>query len=143
MILTIQNTGQEITSTNYWDMEHAKKGYFYCSINAGAFRLLVPWLQEFSLNEMKTASEVIISRGPWPEGGKPDALEILFEDGTDTPFALHLGSEQVDHMPLDADRDRQGQPPRWVFSAWTQHGKKIELPCRYRKAKKIPCLKPF
>jgi len=92
---------------------------------------------------MATAREVIISRAAWPDMGKHDALEVMFEDDTDNPFVLHLVSEQADHMPLDSDRDRPGQPPRWKFAAWTQDDKKLELPCRYRKVNKIPYMKPW
>ncbi|MDX9788933.1 MAG: hypothetical protein RBT11_19320 [Desulfobacterales bacterium] len=39
-LIQISNDGPEILSTNYWETEHAKKGFLYMSINAGAFRLL-------------------------------------------------------------------------------------------------------
>ena len=63
-MLEIRNQGQAILSTNYWDSDHAKAGYFYLSWNAGAGRLLVPDSQKATLREMKGAREVIISRGP-------------------------------------------------------------------------------
>lgn len=75
--------------------------------------------------------------------GKLDALEILFEDESDNPYCLHITSDQIDRMPLDSDRDRQGQPPRWTFSAHTSEGEQLTLPCRYRIVKRIPYLKPF
>lgn len=143
MIISTENNDAEIISTNYWQTEHAARGLFYVSINAGTFRLLVPAVQEGAIAEMATAREVIVSRGAWPDMGKYDALEILFEDGSDSPFVLHLVADQADRMPTDADRDRPGQPPRWKCAIWTEDGKKLELPCRYRLVKKIPCLKPF
>ncbi len=140
-LIQIENNGPEILRTNYWETENAAKGFFFLSINAGAFRLLVPdsWVQE--TGEWMLAKEVIISRGPWPEKGKADAIEILFEDNSDSPYVLHIVAEQIDHMPLDADRDRRGNPPRWKFSAWTRAGKILELPCRYRIVKSLPYLK--
>jgi hypothetical protein len=86
---------------------------------------------------------VIVSRGPWPEKNLPDAIEVLFDDGTDAPYALQMSLELVDRMLSDSDRDRQGQPPRWKFAAWTRDGIQLELPCRYRLVKRIPWLKPF
>ena len=142
-MIEIHNNGQDILSTNYWQTEHSERGYLYCSINAGCFRLLIPPAQESQIPEMQTAREVIVSRGAWPEAGKLEAIEIMFEDDSDSPYCLHLGSEQLDQLPLDADRDRPGQPPRWKFSAHTRAGKAFELPCRYRVVKKIPYLKPF
>lgn len=97
----------------------------------------------FKDNQGHAVAEVIISRGPWPEQGKQDVIEILFEDGTDNPYAIHLSSESLDRMPLDSDQDRHGQPPRWKLTVWTRTGKALELPCRYRRAKQIPCFMPW
>lgn len=141
MFIEIQNDGPEIVSTNYWASEHAARGLFYMSINAGVFRLLVPDAQVQEIGECTTAREVIISRGPWPQAGKSDALEILFEDDSESPYVIHLTSEQVDRMPLNTDQDHKGQQPRWKFSAWTRNVKVLELPCRYRVIKKLPYLK--
>jgi hypothetical protein len=142
-LITIENDGAEITYTNYFNSDHAARGYVYLSINAGAFRLLIPDRMISEIAEWRTAREVIISRGPWPDMSKSDALEILFEDDSDNPYALHIASEQADRMPLDTDRDRKDQPPSWKFSAWTREGKTLELPCRYRLVKRIPWLKSF
>lgn len=142
-LIQIVNNESEIVSTNYWQTENAQRGLFYLSINAGAFRLLVPDIQEAVIAEMATAKEVIVSRGPWPSQNKHDALEFLFEDFTDTPFVLQILPEQADRLPLDSDRDRQGQPPRWKFTVWTEAGKKLERPARYRLVKKIPCMKAW
>lgn len=142
-MIQIENNGAEIIRTNYWSSEHAARGLFYLSINAGAFRLLVPdtWVQE--TGEWMSAKEVIISRGPWPAQGKSDAIEIIFEDYSESPYVVHIVSEQIDRMPLDTDRDRKGNPPRWKFTAWTRKGKILELPCRYRIVKKLPFLKSW
>lgn len=139
-IMTTENDGSEIISTNYFETE---KGFVYLSINAGAFRLLVPDAFVADIKDMATATEVIITRGPWHEKGVMDAIEILFEDHTDDPYSIHLLSAQVDRMPTTWDRDRPGQPPRWKFHAYTKEGKVLELPCRYRLAKSLPCLKKW
>jgi|SRR4030042_65454 hypothetical protein len=136
--LTVENDGQAIVSTNYWQSDYAKRGFFYLTINAGAFRLLVPPSREGELADMLTASEVIVSRGPWPEHGKHDALELLFEDYSDSPYSLHITSDQVDRMPADADRHKT-----FVFAVWVQTGKVKEMPGRYRKVKYVPWLEPW
>lgn len=142
-LITIENAGPELVSTNYWQTDHARLGYAYLSINAGCFRLLAPTGKGLPLDDMKTGKVVLITRGPWPEAGKHDALEILFEDGSDSPFVLNIVAEQVDRLPLDADRDRDGQPPRWTFAVYNEQGKQFERPARYRKAKRLPYLKPW
>lgn len=142
-LITIENNEAEIISTNYWQTEHAIRGLLYLSINAGTLRLLLPEQWTADISDMKTAKVVIISRGPWPAQGKSDALELLFEDETDSPYMMHISAEQVDRMPRDTDRDRHGQPPRWKFSAWTQAGKVFELPCRYRLVKYLPWMKAW
>jgi hypothetical protein len=134
--ITVENDGQEIISTNYWASSYARNGAVFVSINAGAFRLLVP--PQISIDDMVTADEVIVSRGTWPQAGKHDALEILFEDNSDNPFCLHIGSEQTATMPADRDRNKN-----FVFAIWTPDGKVKELPARYRKVKRIPYLKPW
>jgi len=130
-------------STNYWETDHARAGYFYLSSNAGTFRLLVPASRGAEIQEWLTATLVLISRGPWPQVGKADGLEILFEDESNNPYALHLTTDSVDRMPLDTDRDRPGAPPRWTLSVWTREGKILELPARYRRVPRIPWLKPW
>ena len=140
-MLKVRNNGPEIISTNYWSSQAAQKGYVFLSVNAGCFRLLVPTAQGIPIDDIMTAQVVLITRAPWPEIGNRDALELLFEDNTDDPFVINIVSEQVDRMPLDRDRDRPGQPPRWKFAVYTEDGKIFECPARYRKAKRLPCLK--
>ncbi len=55
------------------------------------------------IKEMETVKEVIISRGPWPEMKRDEAFEILFEDGSDNPYVLHIGKEQIDRLPAKTD----------------------------------------
>lgn len=41
-MIHLVNDGPRLLRTSYWQTEHAARGYLYLSINAGAFRLLVP-----------------------------------------------------------------------------------------------------
>ena len=132
-IITISNNGQDIAHTNYWDSEHAQKGYFYASTNAGCVRLLVPDNQIHINQEFRAAKYVILSHGAWVDQNRPNALELLFEDFSDSPYAIHMVPEQFDMIP-----DGKG---KWVFTAWTRGGKQFECPLKYRRVNKIPCLK--
>ena len=138
MMITIQNAGQRLVATNYWDSEPAREGFFFLSWNAGAARLLVPDSQKQVVREMKTARYVIISRGPWVENGRRDALELLFEDESEAPFCLHLVAEQADRMLPEED-----QGGGFVVTVWTRGGEKLRLPGKYRQVDAIPCLEPW
>lgn len=138
--LSIKNNGPDIEETNYFESEYAKRGIFYVSVNAGAFRLLVPPQYESAIPEFLTAREVVVSRGPWPENRRADAIEILFDDHTDSPYALHFGTEQIDRLPPKEDSGRD-----WQFSAWTRRKNGVHCEyrarCHYRTVPRIPYMK--
>lgn len=135
-MIRIHNDGPLIVETDYWDTPHAQRGLFYVSINAGAFRLLVPLLQEASLADMRTAAYVIVTRGVWH--GR-DALELLFEDGSDSPYVIHVQGAQVDRLPPTTDAGRTDLR----CLVYTQTGLALELPARYRTASELPYLRPW
>ena len=135
MLIQIDNCGKSIAKTNYWDSEHALAGLFFLSWNAGAARLLVPDVQKLTLQEMRTAKYAIVSRGPWADQGGRDALELLFEDGSDAPFSIHLVAEQTDRMIPETD-----QGGGFVVTVWTRDGEKLRLPGKYRTVDALPCL---
>ena len=138
-MLEITNEGPAIVSTNYWETDFAEAGAVYLSVNAGTFRLLLPDRLNPALNNMRTAREVIISRGPWPAQRRTDAIEILFDDGSASPYVIHIGLEQIDRLPFDSDAGRSSE-----CTVWTR-GPKLELslPARYRRSVKLPDLSPW
>jgi hypothetical protein len=144
-ILRIENDGAEIKATNYFDTPGARAGKFFLSLNAGAFRLLVPITQYMALAEMRTARGAAVSRGnhDGTKGLTGDGVEVLFDDGTDSPFALHLGMASLHSIPPASESGR-----RVVLSVWTagQGGgvtKALELPCTFRVADRLPDLRPW
>lgn len=137
-MLTISNSGQAVASTNYWQSEHARAGLFYLTWNAGAGRLLVPDSQKPSLQEMRNARMVIVSRGPWTDRGGCDSWELLFEDDSDCPFAITLMADQSDRVLPESD-----QGGGLVITVWTCGGQKLRLPGKYRRVAEIPCLDPW
>ena len=134
----IQNQGQRIIETDYWDSEYAQAGYFFLSWNAGAARLLMPDSQKGSLRHMRGAKEVIVSRGPWIAQGGRDAIELLWEDGSNRPFCLHLVAEQCDRILPATD-----QGASFVVAVWTRSGQKQRWPGKYRMVDQIPYLKQW
>ncbi|WP_155806679.1 hypothetical protein [Mariprofundus ferrooxydans] len=136
--LIIANNGVNISYTNYFDIEQGKAVYVYLSCNAGAIRLLLPDLQMNLLNKIQSTEHVVISRGAYPSIGKHDFIEIMFEDYTGSPYAIHTEVSQCDFLPANRDSGRE-----FEFSIWTASGKQRTLPCFLRLVKKLPCLKPF
>lgn len=115
-MIQISNDGPEIRSTTYWCTEHAAAGLCFLSGNAGALRLLVPEPSEKMLLEMRTGKRVyiessIVAQGNW---------DIVFDDGTDTPFSITIDKKQV---------DRAMEAGHCILSVWTKRGKALEMPC--------------
>lgn len=138
-MLEIKSNGPDIVSSNYWDTAEARAGKLIVSCNAGAFRVLVPLSQEGFLRDMATAVQCVVSRGPWPDRGLPDGFEILFDDSTIGPFALHLSPESFDRLPT-----AENVGDKWILSVWTRGPvKRLERPCAYRIVSEIPWLKPW
>lgn len=137
-MIEIRNKCQAIELTNYWDTEMAANGYLYLSWNAGAGRVLIPDSQKAMLRELKGARAVIVSRGPWIDHGMRDAIELLWEDGSDAPFCVHLVTEQCDRLIPDYQ-----QGGGFAISAWTRGGMKGRWPGKYRVVNCVPYLKPW
>lgn len=142
--LRIDNDGQRVVSTTYWTTEHAARGLLYLSVNAGAFRLLVPpSIESHVLPGFGGATSAVVSRGPWPAEGLADALEILLDDGSDEPWSCHLDPSQCDRLPLDADALRPWSLTVWVRGEGNTGARcLLELPCQYRRSTRLPDLRP-
>jgi hypothetical protein len=143
--IEVDNDGQNVVSSTYWGSEYELAGKVFASCNAGAVRLLIPLelVREVKRGARK-AKYVIISRGPWPEGGKDDGVELLWEDKSDTPYSIQLSPESFDLLPGDPGPERA-----WVVTVWTQQpGSKGPTQLtwhdtRYRRVPHIPYLKPW
>ncbi len=132
------NDGQLITSTSYWDSDRAKEGFLFLTYNAYAARVLVPDSQLQLLTEMRTGKHVIISAGPRAGKSGRDGVELMFEDHSDSPFAVHLDEVQVDGFFPDSANEW-----KFVVTVWTRSGLQMKLPGRYRSVLHIPFLLPW
>ena len=103
--ITIDNNGAEIKKTNYYETESAAAGMIYCSVNSGAFRVLLPPQWETEIPDMrKSVKYAVITRGTYHGS---DALEIMLEDNSDNPYAVHIGVNQCDRLPAAEDNGRE------------------------------------
>jgi hypothetical protein len=135
----IENDGPAIVQTTFWDTDMARNGLMHLSWNAGAGRLLVPdGLAAVLRDEVGGASEVLVSRGPWREQGNRDALELLWDDGSECPFAVHIVAEQSDRRIPESQ-----QGGGFFISVWTRAGLQATWPGRYRVVDVIPWLRPW
>lgn len=137
--IVVENNGQLIESTNYWETSNAKSGFVFVSINAGAYRVLVPDSQVAFIEDMKTAKNVVITRGPWAEKNRLDAFELLFDDMSKSPFVIMLERQQWDRIPSDADLGWKGVV--YIYTSKQRDPVLMFNKVFYRKDR-IPCLKP-
>jgi hypothetical protein len=116
MLIEIANNGPAIRSTNYWHTEHGQRGLCYLTGNAGVWRLLVPPAAEPLLAEMRTGRRVSIE----PSISSAGLLDIVFDDGTSSPFCLTLDPRQADRAVTAGST---------TLAVWTQQGLQLSLPC--------------
>lgn len=141
-LIEVHNHGPLILSSNYWNSDLAEAGKVFVSVNAGAIRVLLPPSRYGDLSEMRTGNECVLSRGPWPEAYVKEAIEIMWDDGSDSPFALHLTPESFDMLPGEPEPGREWICSTWVAKDGKPH-KSMERICHWRRAAKLPCLEPW
>jgi hypothetical protein len=113
-ILLEQDEGPRIVSTNYWESEMARQGVILATPRQGVLRLLLPCTHWGDLSDMRAAEYCVLSRGPWPAQHLSDAVEIMFEDGSNTPFVILLSPDSFWGKVPQAD-ERE-----WRVAIWTQ-----------------------
>lgn len=118
-MFTMSNDGPELLTTDYWDSDHARKGLLYLSGNAGVWRLLVPPAAAAMLPDMRTGRRVFIERSIV----SPACWDIVFDDGTDSPFCVSLDRRQL---------DRAMEPGSTQLTVWVPAGKTLSLPLEIR-----------
>ncbi len=114
-MIQITNDGPAITSTTYWQSDHARHGLVYASFNAGTLRLLVPTPAHWMLAEMATGQRVSIESSI----REPGCWDVVFEDGTTEPFAVTLDARQFDRTPTAGD---------CPVTVWSEDGCRLSLP---------------
>ena len=135
--IAIGNRGPEINQTNFWRTEMAHNGYAYASINSGCLRLLLPQkLMPTFAGVLPTTKYVVMSREPTPPTVGRVVVQLLFEDGTDTPFAIGLGIGSIDRSPALYDAGRKfkfhvyaNQSPMKIFESDLYFNVVSSLPC--------------
>ena len=140
--IVTDSRGQLIVSSTYWGSGYETAGKVFVSVNAGAIRVMVPDAMGDAVNKWRAAKYAILSRGPWPELSLPEAVEILWEDRSDNPDAIHLWPEQFDHLPSAPPTGRD-----WLITVWQliegKPHKTLERTCYWRRVDSLPWLQPL
>lgn len=132
-MINISYAGGDIAATNYFESPAARAGNLFLSWNASVARVLISDVALDLLDEMVTGRVCVISRGKW--NGK-DALELMFDDDSEAPFAVHFSLGMV-------DRAISNDGKSFRVAAWTSKGKALEWEGKYRVVGKLPCMKPW
>ena len=113
-------------------------GYCRFSVNAGCIRLLLPEKTLFSLEDdvLDGARYVIVTRGMYHG---QDAYEVLFEDNSASPFAIHTLANQWDRLIPQSESGRKGIP----FHVYRNGSLVRKMAARFRTAPRLPCLRPW
>jgi hypothetical protein len=136
------NDGPLIISSTYWGSDYDQAGKVFASVNAGTIRILLPRTMHQLALECQGAEYAILSRGPWWEKRLDDAIEIVWEDHSDSPYALHLSPSSFDQMPVEPPAGRQWRIAVWELVAG-QPRRACEHPCHYRRVPHLPWLQPL
>lgn len=115
-MITIDNDGPDIVHTNYWALPHAARGLIYVTANAGTLRVLVPPPAEYMLDEMRTGDRATVE----PSVHDARCVDLVFDDGSDTPFSVAVDRQQFDRALTDG---------QCRLAVWTQAGKQLDLDC--------------
>ena len=130
---------RRIPSTNFFETEQAKAGKFFVSVNADTLRLFIPDAHAAIIKKIESAEYVILSLGHWPAEEHAEGVELLWEDHTDAPFALHLPASSFDMLPAEPEPGRH-----WYITVWVNGPKQVgEWRCHWRRVPEIPWLKPL
>jgi len=102
----------------------------------------MPRSLESHLVDMATGKLAVVSTPSQP--GR-FAMELLLDDGSDNPYALHLSAGQIATLPARSDDGRTDLE----FTLWTQpqHGQQphmaLRRPAAYRSVPRLPWLRPW
>jgi hypothetical protein len=131
-LITIKTKGSQFLSTNYFSTAHAAAGRAYLSWRPGFGRLFIPDSKLYDIEAMKKCEHVIVSRGQMDD---IECLEVMFENATSTPPALHLPIDMTDRELPDGDNGNE-----FVFQAYSSDGLEFECKGYYRLVDVMPCL---
>jgi hypothetical protein len=76
------------------------------------------------------------------EAQREEAIEIMWEDGSESPYALHLTPESFDLLPAEPPPGREWTLAVYVAKDGKPH-RAMERICHWRRVDRLPCLKKW
>jgi hypothetical protein len=128
----IENNGPEIVSSNY-NMTYGPFAFLYLSLNAGAFRILVPESKiNLLLFEIKSAKKFIAIRMKFgPEMKNKQGVRIVFDDMSQSPYFTDFAEPLLDRLPAREDHNRTFKLIIYTFTG-EKPIKKFEVPILFQ-----------
>jgi hypothetical protein len=71
-----------------------------------------------------------------------EGVEIMWDDGSDSPYAMHLADESFDLLPGEPEVGREWVCAVYVAKDGRPH-KSLERICHWRRVDRLPWLKPW
>jgi len=143
-ILYIENNGPEIQASNFWDSDLGQSGGLYISVNEGYIRLLVPDCHRKHIDDMRVgAKHMVLSmlpRDAWAP--RKFCIELLVEDGGQTPWSCQLSEGQIDRSAIPEDAGKQWRGTVWGRKDGKPH-KYFERPAFVQIVPRIPWRQPI
>jgi hypothetical protein len=124
----------EILETNFFETARANQGMFFLSFSSGVFRLLLPPKCSFIFDDIKTAKDIIITRGNINE---TTIGNILFDDLSHNPLVFFLHRSHIDFF-VDTDIDKTYELKIIIYNEKLE--KLLEDKCYFRHKKDSKCL---
>jgi hypothetical protein len=147
--ILIENDGSRIVSTNFWHSTLAASGKLFASLVPEACRLLLPpnrttAMREELLGVAADVAQVVVSipRPIW-EGsfyGMPlgNGMELLWDDGSRSPYVLHLGLGQVHSLIRPEERSRDIRVTVWCQGEGDAARRLFDFPGRLHQVPRLP-----
>jgi len=135
--MMVRNDDEKVIETNFWGSPAELQGFYYVTSNAGAFRLLVPDIQNCEIPNILSGKHAVITYGFHRQTSK-FMYEVMFDDDSDNPFALWISPGQFDRCFSIADaasKDRQ------LIVYRNGCAEIARMPVYFREAPVLPCLK--
>jgi hypothetical protein len=120
--MEIENDGPEIKRTTYFESLYAMQGLCFLSWYDSVARILLPDSRKDLIPTISLAKNCIISR---IVKNDVDSLELLFDNGRDSPLQLTLDM-------LQSDRLMSNTGGSITVSVWTSEGKLVQCAGEYR-----------
>jgi hypothetical protein len=137
--LNIQYTDSVINKTNYKKSEFNYSNLCYLLFAETCYHLFVPDQYLSSIDEMAAGKYAVLTQG-YHKSLKGEILEIMFEDFSATPFAIHLSMIQTSDISFKADETKK---IRLIIHGLTLNVLEMDLYIRSGSNYPLPFLNPI